>query len=45
MGLPETLCRKRHRSGGDQESAFGLEQALVAVGTVAVVDVVGHRFA
>src|SRR3954470_18525314 len=29
-------------SGGDQEFAFGGDEALVAVGAVAVADVVGH---
>lgn len=43
VGLAGTLHPKPHRSRGDQESAFGLDQALVAVRTVAVVDVVGHR--
>src|SRR5215207_3370577 len=43
VGLPGMFDRKRHRSGGDQESAFGLDQALVAVRSVAVGDVVGHR--
>jgi hypothetical protein len=31
-------------SCGDQEAAFGFEEALVAVGAVAVLDVVGHCF-
>ncbi len=43
MGLPGRLHPKPHGSGCDQESALGLEQPLVAVGSVAVVDVVGHR--
>ena len=43
VGLPETFDRERRRSGRDQESAFGLDQALVAVRAVAVGDVVGHR--
>ncbi len=30
--------------GGDQESVFGADEALVAVGAVAVLDVVGHGF-
>src|ERR1700678_2626983 len=44
VGLPGTLYPKPHRSGGDQEAALSFEQALVAVGAVAVLDVVGHRF-
>jgi hypothetical protein len=43
VGLPGTLHLKSPRSGGDQESAFGLDQALVAGRSIAVVDVVGHR--
>ena len=43
MGLPGRLRPKPHRSGCDQEPALGLEQPLVAVGSVAVMDVVGHR--
>jgi hypothetical protein len=30
-------------SGGDEEFAFGADEALVAVGAVAVADVLGHR--
>ena len=43
VGLPGRLHPKPHGSGCDQEPAFGLEEPLVAVGSVAVVDVVGHR--
>ena len=43
VGRPETFDRKRHGSGGDQQAAFGLDEALVAVRSVAVADVVCHR--
>jgi hypothetical protein len=43
MGHPELFGLKPHRSGGDQKAALGLDQALVAVRSVAVADVVCHR--
>ncbi len=44
MGLAETFDLKLHGSG-DSFSAFELDQFSVAVGAVAVADVVGHRAA
>ena len=42
VGRPGLFDRKPHRSGGDQQTPLGLDKALVAVRSVAVLDVVGH---
>ncbi len=42
-GPPRNVAPEIGCLGGDQAPAFGLDEALVAVGRVAVADVVGHR--
>src|SRR3954451_23382018 len=42
-GSPRIVAPGIAWSSGDQESAFGFDQALVTVRSVAVADVVGHR--